>query len=252
MRTVNVLKILTSQAKITNVLILLNAGYFAVSRLLGFTTLTYMTDEQFLILWGADNAELTLFYHEYWRLFTSMFVHADLTHLVMNMLALWSVGPILEKRIPAFMYIGIYLFSGLFGNLISDFFLLYQHVVSCGASGAIIGVITSLLAYSVVFKTNFEEMPIKAILISLVLTAGLGLLPSINNIAHVAGAISGFIISFACFTCLQLAHYPSKLGMILLLTLLVIVAAIFVLLVYELTPYEELFYKYLELYHKNG
>lgn len=99
-----------------------------------------------------------------------------------------------KNEYPPLAFIGIYFLSGLISSLLSDISTLNKPVVSCGASGAIIGIITALLAYSLVFKTDFQEMPIKAMLISLALTTGIGLFPSVNNIAHLTGAIAGFAL----------------------------------------------------------
>lgn len=54
---------------------------------------------------------------EYWRLFTSMFLHVGFLHLAINMLALWSLGIILEARMRSWVFLGVYLLSGLCGSL---------------------------------------------------------------------------------------------------------------------------------------
>lgn len=89
-------------------------------------------------------------------------------------------------------------------------------MISCGASGAILGIITALLAYCLVFKTNIQEMPVKAMLVSLVLTAGLGLLPSIDNMAHIGGACAGFVLGVAVSLCIKIFKYPSKLTLLII------------------------------------
>lgn len=233
------LQYLFQQAKITSILVLLNVAWFVISHLLdsrGFST--YM-ENAFLIDWGADVAQLT-FSGEYWRLFTNIFVHAGLTHLAMNMLALWSVGIVLERLIPPFSFIGIYLLSGLFGSLASDVSTIRHSVISCGASGAILGIITALLAYSLINRTDLQEMPIKSIVISLFLTLGLGLLPSIDNMAHIGGAITGFILGGIVTVCLKKFRYQNNIYTLLILILF----AASCLLLYSIYQYYKTTYSF--------
>lgn len=215
------LRYLFQQAKITSILVLLNVAWFVISHLLDSRAFTNYKEMEFLIDWGADVSQLT-FSGEYWRLLTNIFVHEGLTHLAMNMVALWSVGIILERLIPSFAFIGIYLLSGLFGSLASDISTLHDNVVSCGASGAILGIITALLAYSLINRTDLEEMPIKSIVTSLILTAGLGLLPSIDNMAHIGGAVSGFILGGLVTICLKKFRDQSQIYTKLILLLFAI------------------------------
>ncbi|OCG21440.1 rhomboid family intramembrane serine protease [Gilliamella sp. App4-10] len=223
MSTLNDIKYYASQSKITSTLVVINILCFFVFRLLDSRGFSILYENDFLIDWGADVAGLT-FSGQYWRMFTNLFMHASFTHLAMNMLALWSIGPILEQRIPHMAFIGIYLFSGLVGSLSSDIATINQNVISCGASGAILGIITALLAYCLVFRSNIQEMPIKAMLVSLVLTAGLGILPSINNMAHIGGACAGFVLGGLISLCLKTFKYPNKLILFIISLLFVITA----------------------------
>ena len=202
------------QAKITSILVVINVAWFIISRILDMRGLSDFSQSKFLIDWGADVAQLT-FSGEYWRLFTNIFMHVGLAHLAMNMLALWSIGVILERLIPPLAFVGIYLLSGLFGSLASDVATIHINVISCGASGAILGIITALLAYSLINRTDLQEMPIKSIVVSLLLTAGLGLLPSIDNMAHIGGAITGFILGGLITLCLKKFRYQSQICTIL-------------------------------------
>ncbi|NUF50130.1 rhomboid family intramembrane serine protease [Gilliamella sp. ESL0250] len=230
MSTLNDIKYYASQSKITSTLVVINILCFFVFRLLDSRGFSTLYENHFLIDWGADVAGLT-FSGQYWRMFTNLFMHVGFTHLAMNMLALWSIGPILEKRIPAIAFLGIYLFSGLVGSLSSDIATINQNIISCGASGAILGIITALLAYCLVFKANIQEMPVKVMLISLILTAGLGLLPSIDNMAHIGGACAGFVLGGLISLCIKTFKYPSKLTL-LIISLLFIVTALGLYIVY--------------------
>ena len=209
-----------NQAKITSILILINIACFFISRLLDERGFSTFSQNRFLIDWGADVAQLT-FSGQYWRLFTNIFMHVSLTHLAMNMLALWSIGIILERLLPPLAFISIYLLSGLFGSLASDVATINHNVISCGASGAILGIITALLAYCLINRTDLQEMPIKSIVVSLLLTFGLGLLPSIDNMAHIGGAITGLILGGLISVCLEKFRYQKQICTLLIITILI-------------------------------
>src|SRR5574344_626217 len=74
-----------------------------------------------------------------WQLFTYMFVHANMSHLFFNMLALVMFGMMLERQLGSKEFLLFYLLSGFLCGVIS--FLIYQiagtNVVLLGASGAI-------------------------------------------------------------------------------------------------------------------
>ena len=76
----------------------------------------------------------------YWQPLTSMFIHANLTHLGMNMIVLFQFGYLLEKELNAHVkYLLIYLGGGLITSLLTFYFMHYfslEHNV-VGASGAI-------------------------------------------------------------------------------------------------------------------
>ncbi|MFZ0331725.1 MAG: rhomboid family intramembrane serine protease, partial [Acinetobacter bohemicus] len=104
------------------------------------------------IHWGADYAPLT-FLEEPTRLFTSMFFHFGLIHLMLNMWALYIFGSVAEQLFGRFYYLGVYIFAGLMGSLLSGLidiqntFELMQSqnpelfpTVSAGASGAVRGI----------------------------------------------------------------------------------------------------------------
>lgn len=88
---------------------------------------------------------------EWYRLITSMFLHFNFEHILMNMLSLFIFGKIVESIVGPLRMLGIYVISGLLGNFISLSFNL--HTVSVGASGAIFGLIGSIFAMMFVSKT---------------------------------------------------------------------------------------------------
>ena len=152
---------------------------------------------QMYIDMGANIGLLT-FNGEWWRLFTSMFVHGGITHLLFNMYALWVIGSIVEKLFGSFGFSCIYFMSGVLGSVFS----LYNHsfnVPSVGASGAVFGIFGALVSYA-----YFQKMPkkisthiLKNAGLMILINAAIGLsIPQIDNSAHFGGCIAGIIAAY--------------------------------------------------------
>ena len=80
---------------------------------------------------------------EYWRLFTSTFLHVGLMHLFFNGISLLIFGRIVEGVFGRLRFISIYVASGLLGSVFS--FMFNTGSIGAGASGAIFGVLGSLV-----------------------------------------------------------------------------------------------------------
>jgi membrane associated rhomboid family serine protease len=93
----------------------------------------------------AGHAPLTLAFEP---LFTSMFLHSGLMHLLGNMLFLWIFGDNVEDQFGHFFYVLFYVVCGLGSGLLHVLFNLTSHIPAIGASGAISGVMG---AYIVLF-----------------------------------------------------------------------------------------------------
>ena len=97
--------------------------------------LNHFSDVKLLDLGGL--VHFNVVHGEWYRLITSMFLHFNFEHILMNMLSLFIFGKIVESIVGPLRMLGIYVISGLLGNFISLSFNL--HTVSVGASGAIFG-----------------------------------------------------------------------------------------------------------------
>ena len=79
------------------------------------------------------------------RLFTSMFIHANIAHIAFNLFALVYLGGYAERAIGVSRYVFVYLISGivaaLFHGIIASYILHNGYVVLIGASGAISGIL---------------------------------------------------------------------------------------------------------------
>ncbi|HEX7255175.1 MAG TPA: rhomboid family intramembrane serine protease [Gaiellaceae bacterium] len=76
---------------------------------------------------------------DWWRLFTSMFLHYGPVHLALNMLALWWFGAAVEQVLGRGRYLLLYLVSGLAGS--AGALLFSPEALTVGASGAIFGIL---------------------------------------------------------------------------------------------------------------
>jgi rhomboid protease GluP len=179
------------QARVTLILIVMNIIAFSVPGFYDIRFLDTLAQGSYLINWGGNISALT-FSGEYWRLLSSQFVHAGIVHLTMNMLALWSIGSVLERYIPRATYLAIYLLSGVSGGLLSAVYYSTTQIVSCGASAAIIGLAGAFLAYAAVTR-NIQNLPVKNLLMSLLLTFGAGMFLPLDNMAHLGGLVFGFV-----------------------------------------------------------
>jgi len=142
--------------------------------------------------------------NEYYRLFTSMFLHFDMTHLSGNMITLFAIGLQLEPYIGHIKYLIIYLLSGLMGSLSSVLYHCYlgESVLSAGASGAIFGVFGAYAIYALFEQRKGKSIPAMRIaMISLLMLLNGMTSGTVDNAAHLGGIITGCIISFICCIC---------------------------------------------------
>jgi membrane associated rhomboid family serine protease len=102
-----------------------------------------MNDPDPLISWGANFGPRTA-NGEWWRLITTLFVHASVLDLVVCLLAFVPLGLMLERIVGPIAFAGVYLSAGLFSSL----FMLsaFPVTVSGGAAGAVAGVYAFMLA----------------------------------------------------------------------------------------------------------
>lgn len=153
---------------------------------------------QTLVDLGALYGPLTVLKGEWWRLFTAMFLHGGMTHLLMNMFSLYLIGRGAEVYFDTKSYLSIYFFSGLIGGLVS----LYMHPLSVGvgASGAIFGIFGALAGFFLAHRekiASYTKAFMKDFTIIIVINLVIGLsIPSIDVSAHIGGLIVGFIGGF--------------------------------------------------------
>lgn len=139
--------------------------------------------------------------HGFWqyRLFTCMFLHFGIEHLLNNMLVLAIIGKYLERHVGKGTYLFIYVVAGLVGNIVSLYSNIYQYtfnVVSAGASGAIFGVIGAVLCIAIKNYGRIEDLSLSQIGFMIVLSIYTGITSQgVDNAAHIGGLIAGFVLA---------------------------------------------------------
>jgi rhomboid protease GluP len=151
-----------------------------------------------LIEWGGNYRALTI-QHQPWRLFTAIFVHGGLLHLVMNTVAIFDICWLLERRIGAIRLLLVLLLSGLSAGLCSMIWSPLQ--VSVGASGAIMGAAGTLLVWlAVPGKEPSGMTPFIALIAGVALTLGIGAFWNrLDNAAHIGGLITGVAVGLLLY-----------------------------------------------------
>jgi len=142
----------------------------------------------------------------WWTLVTHIFLHANLLHLLVNVLGLWFVGPVVEFMLGRVKYVVLFVAAGVCGGLLQMAFSAPSAEL-VGASGSVCGL---LLA----FTTANPEMPLRALIFFVIPVRtkawmlGLGLivfslvcavlhvLPQIGHLAHLGGALAGAFLAW--------------------------------------------------------
>lgn len=154
-------------------------------------------------------------YNEWYRLITGIFLHGDILHLLFNCYALYVIGSQIENFLGKTKYLIIYFVSTLVGSLLS---ILLTKGVSIGASGAIFGLMGSLLYfgyhYRVYLGTVLKSQIIPLIVINLIIGFASN---GIDNFAHIGGLIGGVLTTIALGVKYKSTKFEMVNGLITLL-----------------------------------
>jgi rhomboid protease GluP len=132
---------------------------------------------------------------EYWRLFTTMFLHANLPHLLFNMMALNIFSRDLEVIFGKKKFLAIYFLAGFMGSFGS---FVFNDNVAVGASGAIFGLLGANLYLFTINPEAYKKIYGSDILVLIAINLAYGFMtPQIDNAAHLCGLIGGYFASWA-------------------------------------------------------
>src|SRR5690348_1804193 len=168
----------------TLVLIAINVGVVAVE--LGING-SFASNNVFLkgVLWGPFVAQ-----GDWWRLVTSMFLHANFFHIAVNMWSLYIVGTILEQVIGRWRFLLLYLVSGIAGS--AGALVWSPDKPTVGASGAIFGILGALFVLERRGSISTGGQVAGMIVLNLVITFAFSSYISVGG--HVGGLIGGAVL----------------------------------------------------------
>lgn len=210
-----------SQGYVTKILIAINVAFFLIGALLEIRTVAggslggLMGSSGPIHEWGALIPQPTRFVDqnnvtqyvtngvsggEYYRLFTSMFIHFGILHIALNMWALWAFGRSLEQALGPIRFLALYLLAGL-GGSVAVYWFGDQHSLTAGASGAIFGLFAALfILLRRVGRDTSSFIPI--IVLNVVINVFGASYLSIAG--HVGGLVTGAVVAVG------LAYAPAK------------------------------------------
>ena len=156
------------------------------------------------LLYGQSEAMVAQFcvhgpsirYGHYYRLFTGMFLHGSIFHLIFNSYALYVIGSQIESFLGKFKFLIIYLTGGLMGSLFSIIF--NGNAASIGASGAIFGLMGALVYFGYHYRVYLGNVIKSQIIPLIVFNLVLGfVMPGVDNSAHIGGLIGGTLATIS-------------------------------------------------------
>jgi rhomboid protease GluP len=176
------------------------------------------------VKWGSNFTPLTLS-GDWWRLFTNIFIHFGIIHLLMNMYCLYMAGIYLEPMLGKLKYTVAYVCTGITASVVS----LWWHsdgVNSAGASGAIFGMyglFLALLTTNLIPKQMRQPL-LQSTAIFVVYNLVYGMKGGVDNSAHIGGLISGFIIGYIYVFAMRKEKQEQKLQWIIPVVIVLTIA----------------------------
>jgi membrane associated rhomboid family serine protease len=138
-------------------------------------------------------------------LVTSMFLHADILHIGLNMFFLLVAGDAVERELGSLRFLALYLTCGIIAGLFHSYMNSTSTIPTIGASGAIFGVIA---AFAILFPFRwlvtlfgFIPIPVPAIIFAFItlLTetayVASGVVENIAHTAHIGGFLAGVFLT---------------------------------------------------------
>lgn len=132
---------------------------------------------------------------EFFRLITCAFVHIGVVHLLVNSYSLFIIGSQMESFLGKLKYLFVYIISALCGSLMS---IVFHETVSAGASGAIFGLLGSMLYFGYNYRVFLGNVLRSQIIPLIILNLVIGFfIPGVDVAAHVGGLLGGIIATQA-------------------------------------------------------
>ena len=132
---------------------------------------------------------------EYFRMISTVFLHIGVLHLLVNNYSLYVLGSQMESFLGKFKFLFVYLVSAISGSLMS---LIFTNGLSAGCSGAIFGLLGSMLYFGYNYRVFLGNVLKSQIIPLILLNLFMGvLIPNIDNAAHIGGLVGGVFATMA-------------------------------------------------------
>ena len=172
--------------------------------IMGLNVVLYIILNMFLLQNGIDvishldNSWMAVKLNgEYYRVFTSMFLHADIDHLLNNMFILFIIGKKYEEIEGKIRFVLVYFLGGILASIASLSYNMFMgnEIVSLGASGAIFALIGASVATVVKCRDKLRTVSKRQMILFALFSLYAGFRStSTDNIAHLGGFVAGFLI----------------------------------------------------------
>jgi membrane associated rhomboid family serine protease len=181
-------------APVVGILILLNILAFCIELWRGA-----LTNPAALHRLGALDFSAVINQGEFWRLFTALFLHYNLLHLVFNLFALYVLGPPLERTIGAVRFAFCYMIAGVgstAGVVLLTLLKIVRPAELVGASGCVMGIVGAWAGFLVRHRHAWQaRQRLLNILFIIVIQVLFDLsTPQVSTSAHLCGLVTGFVI----------------------------------------------------------
>lgn len=178
-----------SYCKANIILALIQAAVFGACLILG--------DAPYIL--GQCGTRLVIEGRQYWRLLTSVFLHANLSHIGSNLLVQILMGNAVERNIGSVRYVILYLLTGIGGNVVS---VAYDYArgfntYSVGASGAVFGVMGTLIILIIKGRKKLRRgssLLVRALFAVFYAVYSGFQNPYTDNAAHIGGLVTGLVL----------------------------------------------------------
>lgn len=162
-----------------------------------FIVLVFRKDSQINLIDYGGLVHFNVVEGEWYRLLSHMFLHADFTHLLMNMFTLIIFGKLIEGALGSLKMGMIYFISGLFAGLLS---LSIDTVsISIGASGGIFGLIGAFIVYLFTKKSVNNQFVVQTLIGIVILSLLTLFINNVNHFAHLGGFLGGAMVMYVMY-----------------------------------------------------
>ena len=168
--------------------------FFAIN-VIGYILCTQLGEVVYNV--GSMNAERIVLDRQYYRFMMSMFLHADIEHIVSNMIFLIGLGQIVESAVGHFRFSVLYLLSGLGAGAFSFLYSVLTGDIydAVGASGAIFGLVGALLILVIIHHGRYGSISMGRLVFAIMYMIYSGAKAErVDNAAHVGGLLCGILI----------------------------------------------------------